>query len=141
MFETLQNKYPFNQVIEIQHHHAHMASCMADNDLEGKVFAVILDGTGYGLDGNIWGFEILYGDYKEFQRLAHLTYTPFPGGEKCIREPWRNAVGMLLQLLGERGKELCEEIFPNRTNEISILQAMIEPESKYCSCRNMWQIV
>jgi hydrogenase maturation protein HypF len=119
-------KYPFTQVLEVQHHHAHMVSCMADNQLEGKVFAVILDGTGYGPDGNIWGFEVFYGDYKEFIRLAHLTYTPLPGGEKSIREPWRNAVGMLLQLLGEKGKEFCLEHFPNRADEINILQAMLQ---------------
>lgn len=118
--------YPFKQVLEIQHHHAHMASCMADNQIEGKVFAVILDGTGYGPDGNIWGFEIFYGDYHDYQRLAHLTYTPLPGGEKSIREPWRNAVGMLLQLLGEKGKEICLERFPNRADEIKVLQAMLK---------------
>lgn len=118
-------KYSFKHMLEIQHHHAHMASCMADNQLEGNVFGVILDGTGYGTDGNIWGFEIFYGGYKDYLRLAHLTYTALPGGEKCIREPWRNAVGMLLQLLGEKGKELCLERFPERTNEIHILQAML----------------
>ncbi|MBB6444589.1 carbamoyltransferase HypF [Bacillus benzoevorans] len=119
-------EYPFKEVLEIQHHHAHMASCMADNQLEDQVFAVILDGTGYGTDGDIWGFEVFYGDYKDFQRLAHLTYTPLPGGEKSIREPWRNAVGMMLHLLGEQGKEICLERFPKRTDDIPVLQAMLE---------------
>jgi Hydrogenase maturation factor len=97
--------------MEVQHHHAHMAACMADNDMEEQTFAIILDGTGYGLDGNIWGFEIFYGDCRQFQRLAHLKYTALPGGEVCIREPWRNACGMLLTLLGDEGFKLCEQLF------------------------------
>lgn len=125
---SLVEKYSFKQVLQIQHHHAHMAACMADNDLDGKVFAVILDGTGYGLDGHIWGFEIFYGDEKEFQRLAHLSYTPLPGGEKCIKEPWRNAVGMMLFLHGDKGKEMCENRFPDKKKEIHILEKMIEKE-------------
>lgn len=118
--------YHFNQVIEVQHHHAHMASCMADNALEGKTFAIILDGTGYGLDGHIWGFEVFYGDEKDFTRLAHLRYTPLPGAEKCIREPWRNAASMLMDLLGEEGKQYCEALFPNHTAAFPVFQAMME---------------
>lgn len=119
-------KYPFQHILEIQHHHAHMASCMADNYLEGNVFAVILDGTGYGPDGTIWGFEIFYGNYQKYKRLAHLTCTPLPGVEKCIREPWRNATGMLLGLLGEEGKSYCYARFPDCAAEIDVLQAMIK---------------
>lgn len=87
---------------------------------------LILDGTGYGLDGNIWGFEILYGDCRKFERLAHLTYSPLPGGEKCIREPWRNSAAMLMYLLGEEGKYLFEQIFQKQASALPVLQAMIE---------------
>ena len=125
---NLVERYPFKDVVEIQHHHAHMASCIADNELEGKVFAVILDGTGYGLDGNIWGFEVFYGDSGNFERLAHLAYTPLPGGEKCIKEPWRNAVGMMLALHGNKGRELCLERFPGREPEINVLERMVEKQ-------------
>ena len=119
-------EYSFEQVIEVQHHHAHMASCMADNHLEGDVFGIILDGTGYGTDGHVWGFEVLYGNYNEFKRLGHLQYTPLPGGEKAIKEPWRNAVAMLLTLLGEKGESYAKLLFPEKKADISILKTMIE---------------
>lgn len=122
----LVKEYSFDEVIEVQHHHAHMAACLADNGIEDQAFAIILDGTGYGLDGNIWGFEIFYGDCKEFQRLAHLKYTALPGGEKCIREPWRNACGMLLTLLGDEGIKTCEQLFPAHQEAISVFHAMIK---------------
>ena len=127
-YETRQlaKEFPFKEVIEVQHHHAHMAACLADHGIEEKTYGIILDGTGYGLDGNIWGFEVFYGDCKEVQRLAHLHYTALPGGETCIREPWRNAVGMLLTLLGEEGVKISEQLFPSRKEAISVLRAMVE---------------
>lgn len=122
----LVNEFSFKEVVEVQHHHAHMAACLADNDIEDKAFAIILDGTGYGLDGNIWGFEVFYGDCKSFDRLAHLQYTALPGGEACIREPWRNAVGMLISLLGDQGLKLSEQLFPSKIQALPVLQTMIE---------------
>lgn len=122
----LAKEFSFDEVMEVQHHHAHMAACMADNDMEEQTFAIILDGTGYGLDGNLWGFEIFYGDCRQFQRLAHLKYTALPGGEVCIREPWRNACGMLLTLLGDEGFKLCEQLFPSHKEAIPVFRAMIE---------------
>lgn len=118
--------YPFAQIIEVQHHHAHMVSCMADNHLKGNVWGIILDGTGYGSDGNIWGFEILHGNEVDFERLAHLRYTPMPGGEKSIKEPWRNAAAMLMSLLGEEGEALSIKLFPEKKFELGILKAMME---------------
>jgi len=120
--------YPFTEIIEVQHHHAHMVSCMADNQLDGNVWGIILDGTGYGSDGHIWGFEIFYGNEVEFERQAHLAYTPLPGGEKAIREPWRNAAAMLMSLLGSDGEELSEQLFPEKKFELEILKTMIENE-------------
>jgi hydrogenase maturation protein HypF len=117
--------YPFTEVLEVQHHHAHMAACMADNELSGDVWAIILDGTGYGKDGNIWGFEILHGNEVEFERMAHLSYTPLPGGEKAIKEPWRNAAAMLMSQWGEEGVALAAELYPHKTTELSILKTMI----------------
>lgn len=122
----LVKEFPFEALVEVQHHHAHMAACLADNDLEEKAFGIILDGTGYGYDGNIWGFEVFYGDCKEVQRLAHLQYTALPGGEACIREPWRNAVGMLITLLGEEGLKISEQLFHSRKEAISVLHAMVD---------------
>ncbi|KAA9031174.1 carbamoyltransferase HypF [Niallia endozanthoxylica] len=112
-------------IISIQHHHAHHVSCMEDNGFNEPCLGIILDGTGYGEDGNIWGFEFLYGDAKSFERLAHLKYTPLPGGEKAVKEPWRNAVGMLLYYWPQEGKELCMKLFPERLKEINMMEQMI----------------
>jgi hydrogenase maturation protein HypF len=84
----------------VQHHHAHIASCMAENHLEGKVIGIALDGTGYGTDGKIWGGEVLLADYDGFRRAAHLAYVPMPGGAAAIQEPWRMAVSYLHQHFG-----------------------------------------
>lgn len=79
----------------VQHHHAHMASCMLENNIDEKVIGVILDGTGLGYDNTIWGGEILIGDYTEFERFAHLEQLPLPGGDAAAKEPWRIAAGYL----------------------------------------------
>jgi len=81
--------------IAVQHHHAHMASCMAEHGLVGPVIGVTFDGTGYGTDGAIWGGEFLIGDYKQFERAAHLRYVALPGGDRAIKEPWRMAISHL----------------------------------------------
>ncbi len=88
-------------LLKVQHHHAHMASCMWENNLNEKVIGVILDGTGYGTDGTIWGGEILVGDYSEFERKGYIKPIPLPGGDKAIREPWRIALSYLYEI----GKE------------------------------------
>lgn len=79
----------------VQHHHAHITSCMAENHLDGRVIGIALDGTGYGTDGKVWGGEVLACDYRGFERLAHLEYIPMPGGSTAILEPWRMAVSYL----------------------------------------------
>jgi len=82
------------QQIGIQHHHAHIASCMADNSLDDRqLIGLSFDGTGYGTDGAIWGGEVLLASYLDFERFAHLEYLPLPGGDSAIRYPWRIAVG------------------------------------------------
>lgn len=118
-------EYNFHKVIEVQHHHAHMAACMEDNDLNEPVWGIILDGTGYGTDGNIWGFEVFYGDYMSVDRMAHLRYTPLPSGEKTIKEPWRNSTAMLISLLREEGIRLAKALFPDKEKEISIISSLI----------------
>ncbi|MDB5355407.1 MAG: hypF [Phycisphaerales bacterium] len=79
-------------LLAVQHHHAHMASCMAEHGLDGPVIGVTFDGTGYGADGAAWGGEFLVGGYHEFRRAAHLRYVRMPGGEQAVREPWRMAL-------------------------------------------------
>ncbi len=88
--------------VAVQHHHAHIASVMADNLLNNRrVIGVAFDGTGLGSDGNLWGGEFLIADYKDFKRFAHLKYIPLPGGEKAIKEPWRIAFSYLYSIFGD----------------------------------------
>jgi hydrogenase maturation protein HypF len=87
--------------IGVQHHHAHIASVMAENGLSGPVIGVAADGTGYGTDGAVWGCEILAADLAGFERLAHLAYVPLPGGEQAVHQPWRVAAAYLAQTYGD----------------------------------------
>ncbi len=92
--------------VAVQHHHAHVVSCMAENGIEGRVIGFALDGTGYGTDGKIWGGEVLIADERSFVRAAHLDYVPMPGGEAAVREPWRMALAFLHAHYGESLFEL-----------------------------------
>jgi hydrogenase maturation protein HypF len=84
------------RLLAVQHHHAHMASCMAEHGLVEPVIGVVFDGTGFGTDGAIWGGEFLVGDYRRFRRGGYLRYVGLPGGDQAIREPWRMAVAHLV---------------------------------------------
>jgi hydrogenase maturation protein HypF len=86
--------------IAVQHHHAHIASCMAEHGLSNRVIGIALDGTGFGTDGAVWGGEVLLADEFSFDRAAHFEYVPMPGGEAAIREPWRMAAGYLHHCFG-----------------------------------------
>ena len=96
------DRFPGARRIAVQHHHAHLASCLADNDTEEAALGVTWDGTGLGLDGTIWGGEFLLGNAAGFERVAHLRTFGLPGGEVAVREPRRSAAG----LLHEAGIEL-----------------------------------
>ncbi len=87
-------------LVAVQHHYAHVAACMADNDLDGRVLGVSWDGTGYGPDGSVWGGEFLLTDDKGFERVATLRPFRLPGGERAVREPRRAALGLLYALHG-----------------------------------------
>lgn len=87
-------------VIIVQHHHAHIASCMAEHSLDERVIGVALDGTGYGTDGNIWGSEFMVCDLGDFKRITHFEYIPLPGGDMATEEPWRIAVSWLYKVYG-----------------------------------------
>ncbi len=88
-------------LVGVQHHHAHALACMAENQLDGEVIALTLDGTGYGTDGHIWGGEILTCTYLDFQRRARLKYIPMPGGDAAVKEPWRMAAALLYKAFGK----------------------------------------
>jgi hydrogenase maturation protein HypF len=97
--EYLSTKYAMDldgvEPLGVQHHHAHVASCLADNGEAGPVIGVAFDGLGYGTDGTVWGGEILAADLRGFERLGHLDPVPLPGGTAAIREPWRMAAAYL----------------------------------------------
>lgn len=100
--EYLSTKYAFEAVVDrkiaVQHHHAHIASCMAENNLFEKVIGIAFDGTGFGEDGRLWGGEFFSGDLTGFKREGHLEYVKLPGGEMAIKEPWRMALSYLYNI-------------------------------------------
>jgi hydrogenase maturation protein HypF len=133
------------QVIGVQHHHAHIAACMAENHLDGKVIGIALDGTGYGTDGAIWGGEVLLADYNDFERAAHFEYIPLPGGAAAIHEPWRTAVSYLTK---HYGKNIDDLDLPFRrkldTRRVQVVQQMIDREihsPRTSSCGRLFDAV
>jgi hydrogenase maturation protein HypF len=101
------------KTIGIQHHHAHLASCMADNRVASPVIGVVFDGTGWGEDGNIWGGEFMVADYQSFSRIGHLEYLPLPGGDAATKRPYRTAISYLLSLLGEKALDRATSLSHN----------------------------
>ena len=90
-----------NEPVRVQHHHAHIVSCMAENRAEGEVIGLAFDGTGYGSDGHIWGGEVLVAEARRFERVASLENVPMPGGAAAVREPWRMGISYLHHAYGE----------------------------------------
>jgi hydrogenase maturation protein HypF len=121
------------ELIEVQHHRAHIAAVLADNDWPlhgGPVLGVALDGSGYGDDGSIWGGEWLLGDYRRLERVAHLRTVALPGGTQAILEPWRNLFAQIVATLGwdnfERKFGMLEIATALRKRPIGIIATMIE---------------
>ncbi|MCG8403955.1 MAG: carbamoyltransferase HypF [Phycisphaerales bacterium] len=90
------------EIFPVQHHHAHVVACMAENDLTGTVLGVSWDGTGYGCDGTVWGGEFLLATESDFRRVGHLRGFHLPGGERAVKEPRRSAVGLLYEVFGDK---------------------------------------
>ena len=100
-FSSKEARRTGQDVLEVQHHHAHVLSCMAENQIEGEVLGISWDGTGYGTDGTVWGGEFLITKGAGFERFATFKAFRLPGGEKAIKEPRRTAVGLLYEVFGE----------------------------------------
>lgn len=111
-------------VVEVQHHVAHILSCMAENELQPPVLGVSWDGTGYGTDGTIWGGEFLIVREESWERFAHLRPFRLPGGDRAIKEPRRSALGVLYELLGEDALDLLEQAFTE--SERRLLRQMLQ---------------
>lgn len=118
---------PAGRLIEVQHHHAHIAGVMAEHGIRKKIFGVAFDGTGYGTDGTIWGGEFFVCDRAAFKRVAHLGTTGLPGAEMAVKEPWRMAVSYLRQAYGVKSIEVIKKDFPRfATPEGTIIMKMLE---------------
>jgi hydrogenase maturation protein HypF len=120
--EYLSTKYALELadvgLVGVQHHHAHIASCLADNNAVGPVLGVAFDGTGYGSDGTLWGGEFLLADLTGFQRMAHLVPVPLPGGAAAIRQPWRMAAAYL-------GDDAPHELIQRNVQHWDAVRAMV----------------
>jgi hydrogenase maturation protein HypF len=114
-------------IIPVQHHHAHIVSCMAENQIDGAVIGLAMDGTGYGMDGNVWGGEFLIASATQFQRFGHLQYFVLPGGEKAIHEPWRIGVSLLRQAYGRDWTDIASRLnfVPDQT-DLALLNQIME---------------
>ena len=127
----------------VQHHWAHIASCMAENGLREPVIGVAFDGTGFGADGQIWGGEFLLCDYSGFERCAHLRYVPLPGGDRAARQPWRMAASYLFDAAGPDCKALklpCWTEVPPGTWKV-LEQLMQRPSLLTSSCGRLFDAV
>ncbi len=113
--------------IPVQHHHAHIVSCMAENKLDEPVIGLSFDGTGYGTDGNIWGGEVLIAEPCGFIRAGHLSYVPMPGSAAAVKQPWRMAVSYLYDAFGENFRNLDLPVL-KKTDEkkINIIVEMMD---------------
>jgi hydrogenase maturation protein HypF len=128
--EYLSTKWAKKQslpLIEVQHHHAHLAFVMAENKISDPTIGIILDGTGFGTDGTIWGGEVLIGDFKSFERFAWLEPVAMPGGSAAIKQPWRMALSYLYNVYGEDIGSVDLPPIKNRSpREIELIKTMIE---------------
>ncbi|MGA7157062.1 MAG: carbamoyltransferase HypF [Acidobacteriaceae bacterium] len=120
---ALQQRQP---KIAVQHHHAHVAGCMAEHGLRGPVIGLALDGTGYGDDGRVWGGEVLIATLQGYERFAHLKYVAMPGSEAAVRQPWRMAFAHLHAALGERAfdADVLERLKVKETDARLLTRAM-----------------
>ncbi len=112
-------------LLEVQHHWAHVAACMAENEIEPPALGVAWDGTGYGLDGTIWGGEFLFANDESFERVAHFRQFRLPGGDAAIKEPRRAALGLLYEMFGDEIWDRCGLSFSFSDAELTLLRQMI----------------
>lgn len=115
-------------MIGIQHHHAHIASCMAEHQLDEKVLGIAMDGVGYGDDGNIWGGEFFLCDLVDYERISYFDYVQMPGGDQATKHPWRMALSYLYKVYGKSVNDYLELDFLKAVPEfeLNIILDMLE---------------
>jgi hydrogenase maturation protein HypF len=114
-------------LVQVQHHHAHIASCMAEHKLDEKVIGISFDGTGYGTDGQIWGGEFFICDLNDFERISHFEYIPQPGGDIVTKQPWRMALSYLMYYFESDITHKYEHIFKGvSTHDFELVKTMIK---------------
>ena len=115
--------------MSIQHHKAHIVSCLGEHGVTEKAIGIAFDGTGYGTDGKIWGSEFFIGDLTEQKRVAHLEYLPLPGGETSIRKPYRIALAYVETLIGKKASKSIKNMFHKISmNEYKVISKMLDQE-------------
>ncbi len=128
--DYLSSKYADEQnqtIIMVQHHHAHIASCMAEHNLDEKVIGIAFDGIGLGDDNKIWGGEFFVCDLNEYERINHFEYVPMPGGDKATKNPWRMAVSYLYSFFGDDFKNYDLDFLKNiNSDELDLLISILE---------------
>ncbi|EFC92304.1 (NiFe) hydrogenase maturation protein HypF [Dethiosulfovibrio peptidovorans DSM 11002] len=123
----------------VQHHHAHLAACLAEYDINEPTIGVIMDGTGYGSDGTIWGGEFLLGDWSGYRRLGHFKTAGLPGGDRSVLEPWRYSLSLLTEALGE--EEAIKEasrIWQERSEKAKIIVKTMNSSPLTSSCGRLF---
>ncbi len=133
--DYLATRYAHEQgvpVLEIQHHYAHVASCMAEHQLNEPVIGVSFDGTGLGTDGKIWGSEFMIADFHRFERLFHFEYIPIPGGDIATKQPWRTALSYLYRYYGSDLLNLNLTFLKQIDNQV--IQKITESIDKRINC-------
>ena len=129
-FSTSLSNNMDNPCLKIQHHYAHILSCMAENVITGPVIGAALDGTGYGEDGTIWGSEILLADTRSFKRLSHIKPFKQPGGDASSREGWRIAVSLIFDAFGpEEGRRIIKNLSLCEDREAEVVISMLEHDT------------
>lgn len=131
-------------LISVQHHHAHIASVMAEHNLEGPVLGIAMDGTGYGPDGTVWGGEFLLCKGDQYQRLAHIHEAPLPGGEKAVSEPWRQALWYIRNYYGDNVPPIYQDWMKELPKGWDILDKALQstmPMVQATSCGRLFDAV
>ncbi len=128
-------------LFEVQHHHAHIVSCMAENGVDEPVIGIACDGTGYGMDGNLWGCEILQCDAADFRRTGSLRCFPLVGGDAAARQTWRPAAGLLHTAFGESWRESASDFFEEIDQEaVAVTARRIERNSGVVSTSSLGRL-